>query len=120
MEGVNARALSRASLPEPIDLVLVDASFISLIKLLPALVTLLSTSGALLTLVKPQFELGPSRVGKRGVVRDDELRQLAVQEVSDAARALGLRQRAVADSRVHGPEGNREIFVLFERELSIP
>jgi 23S rRNA (cytidine1920-2'-O)/16S rRNA (cytidine1409-2'-O)-methyltransferase len=111
LERVNARTLSAESLAEPVDLVLVDASFISLIKLLPALVTLLSPTGALLLLVKPQFEVGPSQVGKRGVVRDDAQRLRAVDEVIASAAALGLGVRGQADCRLHGPEGNREIFL---------
>jgi 23S rRNA (cytidine1920-2'-O)/16S rRNA (cytidine1409-2'-O)-methyltransferase len=110
-EGVNARELT--SLPEPIDLVLVDASFISLTKLLPALTTLLRPGGRLLALVKPQFEVGPANLGKRGVVSDDTLRERALQDVVASARQL--RFLASADSRVEGPEGNREIFALFER-----
>jgi 23S rRNA (cytidine1920-2'-O)/16S rRNA (cytidine1409-2'-O)-methyltransferase len=115
LEGVNARELDVSSLPEPVDLVLVDASFIGLSKLLPALVTLLGAEGSLLLLVKPQFEVGPEHIGKRGVVRDDALRLRAVDEVAEAARALGFTRGARADSRVHGPEGNREIFLLLQR-----
>lgn len=114
-EGINARELSGASLPELVDVVLVDASFISLGKLLPALVTLLAPNGALLLLVKPQFEVGPSHIGKRGVVRDDAQRARAVSEVVEAANALGFTLRAQADSRLHGPEGNREIFLWLVR-----
>jgi 23S rRNA (cytidine1920-2'-O)/16S rRNA (cytidine1409-2'-O)-methyltransferase len=112
-EGVNARELT--ALPEAIDLVVVDASFISLTKLLPALVPLLNVRGRLLALVKPQFEVGPANLGKRGVVSDDALRERALQDVVAAAHQLGLRFVASADSRVEGPEGNREIFALFER-----
>jgi 23S rRNA (cytidine1920-2'-O)/16S rRNA (cytidine1409-2'-O)-methyltransferase len=111
-DGVNARELSAASLPEPVDLVLVDASFISLTKLLPALRALLRANGQLLCLVKPQFEVGPAQVGKRGVVRDDALRQRAVDDVVQAAAALGLPKRAQCACQLAGPEGNREIFVL--------
>jgi 23S rRNA (cytidine1920-2'-O)/16S rRNA (cytidine1409-2'-O)-methyltransferase len=115
MEGMNARELHASSLPEPVDLVVVDASFISLLKLLPALVTLLTETGALLLLVKPQFEVGPERVGKRGVVRDDELRQRAAADVAETARALRFTRNAQADARLEGPEGNREIFLLLRR-----
>lgn len=115
LEGVNARHLTTDSLPEPVDLVVVDASFISLDKLLPALVSLLGVRGRVLTLVKPQFELGPQQVGRTGVVRDDALRAAAVAGVVQAASALGLTWLASVDSRLHGPEGNREIFTLFER-----
>lgn len=113
LEGVNARELTAQSLPELVDLVLVDASFISLVKLLPALVTLLRAQGQLLALVKPQFEVGREHVGKRGVVHDDALRNQALRNVSEAAATLGLRLFAHADCRLPGPEGNREIFALF-------
>jgi 23S rRNA (cytidine1920-2'-O)/16S rRNA (cytidine1409-2'-O)-methyltransferase len=115
LDGVNARHLTGESLPERVDVVLVDASFISLTKLLPAISSLLRERGCLLALVKPQFELGPERVGRRGVVSDDGLRHEALATVTAAAEALGLHMRASVDSRVAGPEGNREIFALFER-----
>lgn len=115
MDGVNARELSPSSLAEPVDLVLVDASFISLTKLLPALVGLLAADGRLLCLVKPQFEVGPEHVGKRGVVRDDAQRVRAVAEVAEAARDLGFVPLGEAECRLPGPEGNREIFLLLGR-----
>jgi 23S rRNA (cytidine1920-2'-O)/16S rRNA (cytidine1409-2'-O)-methyltransferase len=115
LEGVNARELTAASLPEPVDLVLVDASFIGLGKLLPALCTLLAPGGRVLALVKPQFEVGPAHVGKRGVVKDEAQRQRALDEVAEAARALGLSKLGHTDCRLSGPEGNREIFLLLGR-----
>lgn len=114
-EGVNARHLDAESLPEPVDLVVVDASFISLGKLLPALVTLLRPTGRLLALVKPQFEVGPEHVGARGVVSDDVLRHQARNDVAAQAATLGLQLIGSADSRIAGPQGNREIFALFAR-----
>jgi 23S rRNA (cytidine1920-2'-O)/16S rRNA (cytidine1409-2'-O)-methyltransferase len=116
IEGVNARHLTPSALPEPVDLMVVDASFISLTKLLAPLVPLLKADGLLLALVKPQFEVGPERVGKRGVVSDDSLRVEAVAQVVAAAAGAGLTERGHADCRLPGPEGNREIFVLFERK----
>jgi 23S rRNA (cytidine1920-2'-O)/16S rRNA (cytidine1409-2'-O)-methyltransferase len=112
-EGVNARHLTADSLPEPVDIVLVDASFISLGKLLTALASLLKAQGKLLALVKPQFEVGPEHVGARGVVSDDNLRASALASVCAAAAELGLALIGHADSRIAGPEGNREIFALF-------
>jgi 23S rRNA (cytidine1920-2'-O)/16S rRNA (cytidine1409-2'-O)-methyltransferase len=116
LEGVNARYLTCESLPARVDLVVVDASFISLAKLLAALTSLLRADGRLLALVKPQFEVGPEHVGRRGVVDDDALRARALREVVDAAAACGLQLRASVDSEVHGPQGNREIFALFARD----
>lgn len=116
LEGVNARYLTAHSLPLAVDLVVVDASFISLAKLLPAIASLLREDGRVLALVKPQFEVGPAHVGRRGVVDDDVLRAQALHEVVEAAAACGLRLRGSVDSEVHGPQGNREIFALFARE----
>jgi 23S rRNA (cytidine1920-2'-O)/16S rRNA (cytidine1409-2'-O)-methyltransferase len=113
LEHTNARHLTAQSLPEPVQLVLVDASFISLAKLLPALVTLLAPGGRLLALVKPQFEVGREHVGKKGVVRDDADRQRALESVVEAARSLGLELLGSVDARLAGPEGNLEIFALF-------
>lgn len=114
MERVNARTLAPDALGEPVDLVVIDASFISLDKLLGALVPLLRVGGRLLALVKPQFEVGPRRLSG-GVVRSDELRHEALQGVLSAAAALGLALLGSVDSRLPGPSGNREIFALFER-----
>lgn len=114
-EGVNARYLTRESLPEQVDLVVADCSFISLTKLLGALRALLAPGGRLLALIKPQFELGPSLVGRSGVVSDDALRAQALEQVVAAARDEGLHLLGHADSRLPGPEGNREIFALFAR-----
>lgn len=116
LEGQNARYLTAQSLPELVDLVVVDASFISLTKLLSALTALLKPHGKLLALVKPQFEVGPQHLGKHGVVKRDELRERALHEVIRAAEELGLVLVGHADSRVPGPEGNREIFALFVRK----
>ncbi len=115
MEGVNARHLEPCALPELVDLVVVDASFISLTKLLPAIATLLHPEGQLLALVKPQFEVGPSDVGKRGVVSSDALRHAALGQVVAAAEALSFHEREHVDCQLPGPEGNREIFVLLGR-----
>jgi 23S rRNA (cytidine1920-2'-O)/16S rRNA (cytidine1409-2'-O)-methyltransferase len=115
LEQVNARRLHEGSLPELVDLVLVDASFIGLAKLLPALVCLLAPGGRLLALVKPQFELGPERVGKHGVVRDDALRADALRAVVASAQTLDLVLAGQAECRIPGPRGNREIFALFTR-----
>jgi 23S rRNA (cytidine1920-2'-O)/16S rRNA (cytidine1409-2'-O)-methyltransferase len=118
MEGVNARALDAGSLPELVDLVVVDASFIGLPKLLPALVSLLAPDGQLLALVKPQFEVGPAQVGKHGVVHSEALRSEALRAVVESAATLGLALRAHAEARLPGPRGNREIFALFVRAES--
>ena len=110
MERTNARELGAASLPERADLVVIDASFIGLAKLLPAAIAILAAAGEILAMVKPQFEVGPKGV-KKGVVRDPVLRAAAIAEVEAQARALGLEVRGRADSVLAGPEGNLEAFL---------
>jgi 23S rRNA (cytidine1920-2'-O)/16S rRNA (cytidine1409-2'-O)-methyltransferase len=110
LERTNARHLSAADLPGPVDLVTVDVSFISVRLLLPRLREV-APAAELLVLVKPQFEVGRERVGSGGVVRDDALREAAADEVAAAARALGYAVAGRAESRLAGPRGNREIFL---------
>ena len=112
-ERTNARELAPSHLVRPVDLVVIDASFISLRLLLPA-VARVAPRARVLALVKPQFELGRERVGKGGVVRDDADRHAAADQVVRSAGELGYAVRGQADSRVHGPKGNREIFLLLQ------
>ena len=113
MEGTDVRDLRRSDLGGEIDLVVIDASFISLRLVLPPLIPLLRQRTPVLALVKPQFEVGRSRVGKGGVVRDDEARRGAVDGVIAVAAELGLRTEGQADCRIAGAKaGNREIFLL--------
>jgi 23S rRNA (cytidine1920-2'-O)/16S rRNA (cytidine1409-2'-O)-methyltransferase len=111
MERTNARHLRQGSLPEAVDLVVVDASFIGLEKLLPAARAILSSEGEILGMVKPQFQVGPERLSRGGVVRDDALRREAVDEVARAAAALGLEEVARVDAAIAGPRGNVECFL---------
>jgi 23S rRNA (cytidine1920-2'-O)/16S rRNA (cytidine1409-2'-O)-methyltransferase len=110
IERLNARAMEPADLPFAPALATVDVSFISLTKVLPAVARCLAPGGEALAMVKPQFELGRSRVG-RGVVRDAGDRSEAIRVVADAAIDLGLPVRGVASSGLPGPKGNRETFL---------
>jgi 23S rRNA (cytidine1920-2'-O)/16S rRNA (cytidine1409-2'-O)-methyltransferase len=110
-DRTNARHLEPDALPEPVSLVTADVSFISLRLVLPALARCAPDAEWLL-LVKPQFEVGPENVGRGGVVRDDALRAQAVDAVARAAAELGFEEVGRCDSRVAGPAGNREIFLL--------
>jgi 23S rRNA (cytidine1920-2'-O)/16S rRNA (cytidine1409-2'-O)-methyltransferase len=114
MERVNARYLDAGALGEPCQLVTVDLSFISLLKVVPALGCHLAPSGRLLALVKPQFEAGRELVGKGGVVRDEEVRRRVVERTARSLGDLGYTVRGPFDSPVHGVRGNRESFVLLE------
>jgi 23S rRNA (cytidine1920-2'-O)/16S rRNA (cytidine1409-2'-O)-methyltransferase len=110
IERLNARELASTDLPFAPDLAVVDVSFISLAKVLPAVAGCLAPDGELLAMVKPQFELGRERVGK-GVVRDAGDRREAILGVARAAEGLGLSVRGFASSGLPGPKGNRETFI---------
>jgi len=114
-EGVNARHLSPSDFAESFDLVVMDVSFISATKVLPALVPLLKDEGRAVVLVKPQFEVGKGEVGKGGIVSDPAQHARVVEEVNASARALGLRVRGVVESPIKGADGNREFLALYER-----
>ncbi|MGN6558287.1 MAG: TlyA family RNA methyltransferase [Solirubrobacterales bacterium] len=110
IERLNAREMMPANLLFAPSLATIDVSFISLVKVLPAVARCLEPAGEVLAMVKPQFELGKDRVGK-GVVRDPADRREAVLKVAAAARGLGLPVRGFASSGLPGPKGNRETFV---------
>jgi len=110
IERLNARALELSDLPFVPSLATIDVSFISLTKVLPAVVRSIATDGEILAMVKPQFELGRERVGK-GVVRDVADRREAILAVAHAAEGLGLSVRGFASSGLPGPKGNRETFL---------
>ena len=113
-EGVNARSLKLADFPHPFDLVVADLSFISLTLVLPALVPLLAPGGNLICLVKPQFEVGPAHLGKGGIVRDLKARTEALERVSGAASALGLREIGRMTSPIEGSDGNIEFLLRLQ------
>jgi 23S rRNA (cytidine1920-2'-O)/16S rRNA (cytidine1409-2'-O)-methyltransferase len=116
MDRTNARHLKREDFSEPLDLVVVDASFISLEKLLPAIASWLSPGARLLAMIKPQFEVGRDEARRsRGVIRDPSVRGAAIERVLESVRASGFAVHDGADSGVPGPKGNVEYFVLAER-----
>ncbi|HYC05051.1 MAG TPA: TlyA family RNA methyltransferase [Azospirillaceae bacterium] len=117
MEKTNARHLTSAEIPEPLDLVVCDASFIGLATVLPAALALTRPGAHLVALIKPQFEVGKGRVGKGGVVREPELHR----EVCDTIRAWveglpGWRVLGIEESPITGPEGNKEFLIGAVRE----
>jgi 23S rRNA (cytidine1920-2'-O)/16S rRNA (cytidine1409-2'-O)-methyltransferase len=116
-ERVNARALTRRDVPFDVDLVVADVSFISLRLVLPSALPFLKPRGALLCLVKPQFEVGRGEVGKGGVVRDEEKRRAAIEGVASAVAELGLEVVGWIDSPIAGPAGNLEA-LLFAKQRS--
>ena len=123
VERRNARELSAGELDPPPELIVIDVSFISLSKVLPAVVGVAAARFDLLAMVKPQFEVGRERVGGGGVVRSAEDRRSALVEVGRFARQeLGLSVLGYASSGLPGPAGNRESFVWLaegEREGAV-
>ena len=111
VERVNARALDPAELPYHPDLIVADVSFISLTKVLPALLACAAERFDALMMVKPQFEVGRERIGKGGVVREPADRRDALVAVARAASDLGAAVLGFASSGLPGPKGNRESFV---------
>jgi 23S rRNA (cytidine1920-2'-O)/16S rRNA (cytidine1409-2'-O)-methyltransferase len=112
----NVRYLAAADLGEPVDLVTLDLSFISVAKVLPRVVEAARPGADFLILVKPQFELERKDVGKGGVVRDPELHERAIERVRAAAAQAGLRVLGARPSRITGAKGNREFFLHARRE----
>ncbi|MCK5041576.1 MAG: TlyA family RNA methyltransferase [Sphingomonadales bacterium] len=112
LERTNARYLDKKAIPDPIDLIVCDASFISLKTVLPAAMKLAKDGAHLIALIKPQFEVGKDQVGKKGVVRDPELHKAVVDDISNwLANMAGWRVLGVDKSPITGPEGNVEFLI---------
>ena len=118
LERTNIRYVDRTAVPEPIDLAVIDVSFISLTLVLPAVVHLLNSAAVIVALVKPQFEVGKGQVGRGGIVRDDVQRVAVTEKVIHCATQLGFQLKGVLDSPVIGRKGNREILVGLERTIT--
>jgi len=114
-EGINARYLKPDDFQKKFDLAVMDVSFISATKILPAIVPLLKEDARLITLIKPQFEVGRGEVGKGGIVRDSQKHARVIDEVNRAAEELGLRVTNVIESPIHGADGNLEFLALYEK-----
>jgi len=117
-EGVNARYLNPADFPQKFDLAVIDVSFISATKVMPAIVPLLTDRGQLVVLIKPQFEVGKGEVGSGGVVRDPDQHAKVIEMVNLSAEELGLRKREVMESPIRGAEGNVEFLAWYEKGYS--
>jgi 23S rRNA (cytidine1920-2'-O)/16S rRNA (cytidine1409-2'-O)-methyltransferase len=114
-ENTNARFLTPDDFDSSFELIVMDVSFISVTKIIPALVPLLADSGKLIVLIKPQFEVGKGEVGKGGIVREPEKHERVVSEVNDLAESVGLRSGGVIDSPILGAEGNKEFLARYEK-----
>ncbi|MDP6573107.1 MAG: TlyA family RNA methyltransferase [Rhodospirillales bacterium] len=119
LEGTNVRNLSAELVPEPIDLIVCDVAFIGLRTALPAALGLAAAGARLIALIKPQFEVGKGRVGRKGVVRDPALHT----EVCEAVRSWlddrpGWRVLGLGESPITGPEGNKEFLIAARRDAA--
>jgi len=117
LEGTNARALSSAEIPELVDVVTCDVSFIGLEKVLPAAMALTRPGALLVALIKPQFQAGRDKVGKGGVVRDPAVREQVCQTVRDwLENQSGWRVLGITESPILGPKGNQEYLIAARRD----
>jgi len=115
LERTNIRHLEREKIPDNIDIATIDASFISLTKVLPKVLEFLKDGGEILALVKPQFEVGKGEVGKGGIVREEEKRLSAVDSVKTEMERIGLQAIGVFESPVAGQKGNIEYFLYLKK-----
>ena len=111
MERVNARNLSAEDIPEAADIIVIDVSFISLTKIIPAAVKLLKPTGILVALIKPQFEVGKGEVGKGGIVRDEAKHASVVEKITQQIIENNISVLGVIPSPILGAEGNKEFLI---------
>lgn len=116
LERKNARYLTKEDIDEPVDLITIDVSFISLDKILPAVKPFLKVTGQIVALIKPQFEAGRENVGKKGVVRDKNIHKLVINNTIKYSESIGLKPAALDFSPVKGPEGNIEFLLCLENK----
>lgn len=118
MEKTNFRYVTKEQVPEDIDFASVDVSFISLSKILPAAYPLLKADGTMVCLIKPQFEAGREKVGKKGVVREKSVHLEVIENVFSYAKELNFAIRGLTYSPIKGPEGNIEYLVYLSKSLN--
>jgi 23S rRNA (cytidine1920-2'-O)/16S rRNA (cytidine1409-2'-O)-methyltransferase len=118
LEKVNARSLSREHIPELVDVCVIDVSFISLTLILPSAFDLISSTGVILALIKPQFELQRADVGKGGIVRDQALHQNAQDKIVSFVTHLGHVVSGIVPSAIKGADGNQEFFACMRKRLA--
>ena len=116
LERTNARYLSREQVPEPVDLIVCDASFIGLRTILPAPLALAAPGARLIALIKPQFEAGRGRVGKRGIVRDPAVHDEVCETIRDWLTAEEWPVTGLVESPIKGRDGNTEFLIAARRE----
>jgi 23S rRNA (cytidine1920-2'-O)/16S rRNA (cytidine1409-2'-O)-methyltransferase len=113
-ERTNARYLKSDDFDTLFDVIVVDVSFISVTKILPALVGMAKPRGRIVVLIKPQFEVGRGEVGKGGIVRESEKHRVVIDKINESARSLGLETVGVVESPILGAAGNKEFLALYK------
>lgn len=116
LEKTNIRYLDKRAVPDPIDIAVIDVSFISLLKVLPVVADFLNDDGFIIALIKPQFEVGKGMVRKGGVVKDEASRLAAVDEIRTGSEIIGLGVMGVCESPIRGQKGNIEYFICLEKK----
>jgi 23S rRNA (cytidine1920-2'-O)/16S rRNA (cytidine1409-2'-O)-methyltransferase len=120
LERTNIRYLEPAALAEVPDLAVIDASFISLEKVLPNTIRLVKECGEIIALIKPQFEVGRGQLGKGGVVRDERKHREVIESICSLVETLGLEVKGVTESPLLGPKGNKEFLIYLKKRESLP
>lgn len=115
LERTNIRYVTEEQIPDPIDFISVDVSFISLTLVLPVAYQLLRPGAQMVCLVKPQFEAGKDKVGKKGVVREPQIHKEVIQKVAASAKELGFLRMGLDFSPIKGPEGNIEYLLFLKK-----
>lgn len=118
-ENVNARYLKSSDFMEKFDLIVMDVSFISVTKILPALFDLIKETGKIIVLIKPQFEVARGEVGKGGIVRNQSKHLEVIEKVNGFAEKIGFRVCEIIDSPILGADGNKEFLALYEKSKNI-
>lgn len=116
MERTNIRYVTEEDISDKLDFASIDVSFISLKKIMPAVVNLLKDNGEVVALIKPQFEAGREKVGKKGVVRDIEVHKEVVYDIVDYLLSINLNVLGLSYSPIKGPEGNIEYLIYFSKD----
>lgn len=115
LERLNARYITKEDIPEPIDVCVIDVSFISLKKIIPSIIPLLVQGGVIIALFKPQFEVGKGEVGKGGVVKDEKKRLKSLNDMCFVFGGFGLEVVATMESPIKGRDGNVEYFIYAKK-----
>lgn len=115
IERTNIRTIEPSLIPGPVAIVVIDASFISLEKVIPSIMQFLGPGSELIALIKPQFEVGRAQVGKGGIVREETARDAAVTRIADFIRSIGLDVKGVIPSPIQGQDGNVEFLIYAVR-----